>query len=89
MLAKSEKSVNEFKIIGKIEKISNAKGIAYGFGVKTEITFPSGEKRDYTYVSFRKKDLVRDMENGKLARWIDCARIDTHTGNLVFQLGLY
>lgn len=77
-----------FKVIGDVEKIVNSNGKAQGFGVLVEIYFPDGEKRQYRYTARRKKEVIEAMNNGKMARWINCACLDDR-GNLVFQLGFY
>lgn len=79
---------NTYKLLGNVEKIVDGRGRSRGFGVLVEITFPDGRQKEHLYQSRKKKDLLADMQNGKMASWINCARIDAQSGNLVFQLEL-
>lgn len=74
-----------FKVIGEVEKIVNSNGRIRGYGVMVEIYFPDGEKRQYRYTARWKRDLIEAMQNGKMAKWIDRARL-SNQGNLVFQI---
>ena len=77
-----------FKVIGEVQKVVDPKGRERGFGVMLELYFPDGQTRQYRYTGRRKKDVLEAMHNGKMARWVDCARLDEH-GHLVFEIQLY
>lgn len=76
-----------FKVIGEVEKIVNSNGNIQGYGVLVEIYFPDDEKRQYRYTARRKRDLIEAMSSGKMARWMDHARLSSQ-GKLVFQIDL-
>ena len=77
-----------FKVIGEVQKVVDSKGRTQGFGVLLELYFPDGQTRKYRYTGQRKKDVVEAMHNGKMARWVDCARLDERD-HLVFEIQLY
>ncbi len=76
-----------YKVIGQVQKVVDTKGRARGFGVLLELHFPDGQTRRYRYTGHRKKDVLADMHNGRMARWVNCARLDER-GNLVFEIQL-
>ena len=76
-----------FKVIGEVKKVVDSKGKARGFGVLLELYFPDGQTRQYRYTGHRKKDVLADMQNGKMARWVNCARL-VERGYLVFEIQL-
>lgn len=76
-----------FKVIGEVRKVVDNKGRVRGFGVLLELYFPDGQTRQYRYTGRRKKDVMADMHNGRMARWVNCARLDDR-GHLVFEIQL-
>lgn len=77
-----------YKVISEVRKVYDSKGKPRGFGVLLELYFPDGQTKQYRYTERTKKELIANMHNGKMARWVDCARLDER-GNLEFEIRLY